>query len=123
MNNFDYHLLANFQDFFIRHRGVYIYLIIINLVTFAVFGIDKFNAIHHRSRIRVSTLFRLSLIGGSIGGLAAMYLFRHKTQKLNFTLGIPLILFVQIIILFLQQTPDGRSDLIASGKLFLYVIK
>ena len=43
MNNFDYHLLANFQDFFIRHRGVYIYLIIINLVTFAVFGIDKFN--------------------------------------------------------------------------------
>lgn len=100
MNNFDYHLLANFQDFFIRHRGVYIYLIIINLVTFAVFGIDKFNAIHHRSRIRVSTLFRLSLIGGSIGGLAAMYLFRHKIRKLNFTLGIPLILFVQIIILF-----------------------
>ena len=100
MNNFDYHLLANFQDFFIRHRGVYIYLIIINLVTFAVFGIDKFNAIHHRSGIRVSTLFRLSLIGGSIGGLAAMYLFRHKTQKLNFTLGIPLILFGQIIILF-----------------------
>ena len=94
MNNFDYHMLANFQDFFIRHRGVYIYLIIINLVTFAVFGIDKFNA------IRVATLFRLSLIGGSIGGLSAMYLFRHKTRKLNFTLGIPLILFVQIIILF-----------------------
>lgn len=100
MNNFDYHMLANFHDFFIRHRGVYIYLIIINLVTFAVFGIDKFNAIHHRSRIRVATLFRLSLIGGSIGGLSAMYLFRHKTRKLNFTLGIPLILFVQIIILF-----------------------
>ena len=70
MNNFDYHLLANFQDFFIRHRGVYIYLIIINLVTFAVFGIDKFNAIHHRSRIREVTLFRLSLIGGSIGATA-----------------------------------------------------
>ena len=100
MNNFNYHLLSGFQDFFIRHRGVCIYLIIINLVTFAVFGIDKFNAIHHRSRIREATLFRLSLIGGSIGGLAAMYLFRHKTRKIQFTAGMPLILLVQLIILF-----------------------
>ena len=100
MNNFDYHLLANFQDFFIQHKVIGIYLIIINLVTFAVFGIDKFNAIHHRSRIREATLFRLSLIGGSIGGLAAMYLFRHKTRKIHFTAGMPLILLVQLIILF-----------------------
>ena len=99
MNNFDYHLLANFQDFFIRHRGVYIYLIIINLVTFAVFGIDKFNAIHHRSRIRVSTLFRLSLIGGSIGGLAAMYLFRHKTQKQPFKTYFFLSIVVSIAVM------------------------
>ena len=100
MNNFDYHLLTGFQDFFIRHRGMYIYLTLINLITFAVFAIDKSNAIHHRSRIRVATLFRLALIGGSVGGLAAMYIFRHKTRKLNFTFGMPLILLVQIIILF-----------------------
>lgn len=100
MNNFDYHLLTGFQDFFIRHRGLFVYLIIINLITFTVFAVDKFNAIHHRSRVRVATLFRLSLIGGSIGGLAAMYLFRHKTRKLNFTFGMPLILLIQIILLF-----------------------
>ena len=100
MNNFDYHLIASFQDFFIQHKVIGVYLIIINLVTFAVFGIDKFNAIHHRSRIREATLSRLSLIGGSVGGLTAMYLFRHKTRKIQFTAGIPLILLIQIVILF-----------------------
>ena len=100
MNNFDYHLLASFQDFFIRHKVTGIYLIIINLVTFAVFGIDKFNAIRHRSRVREATLFMLSLIGGSVGGLTAMYLFHHKTRKIQFTAGIPLILLVQLVILF-----------------------
>ena len=73
-----------------------IYLIIINLITFIVFGVDKRAAIKKRSRIRVSTLLTLSFVGGSLGGLIAMYLFRHKTQKLQFTLLLPLMLILHI---------------------------
>lgn len=73
-----------------------IYLIIINLITFIVFGVDKRAAIKKRSRIRVSTLLTLSFVGGSLGGLIAMYLFRHKTKKLQFTLLLPLMLILHI---------------------------
>ena len=75
-----------------------IYLIVINLITFIVFGVDKRAAIKKRSRIRVSTLLTLSLIGGSLGGLIAMYLFRHKTKKLQFTLLVPLMLILHIAV-------------------------
>lgn len=90
----------DFKNFFIRHKGIYIYLIVINLVTFAAFAIDKFNAIHHRSRIRIVTLLGLSFVGGSIGGLVAMYLLHHKTKKDYFTTGVPLIMIMQIVVLF-----------------------
>ena len=73
-----------------------IYLIAINLITFVVFGIDKRAAIKKRSRIRVSTLLTLSFIGGSLGGLSAMYLFRHKTKKWQFTILLPLMLILHI---------------------------
>ena len=73
-----------------------IYLIVINLITFIVFGMDKRAAIKKRSRIRVSTLLTLSFVGGSLGGLIAMYLFRHKTKKLQFTLLLPLMLILHI---------------------------
>ena len=73
-----------------------IYLIIINLITFIVFGVDKRAAIKKRSRIRVSTLLTFSFVGGSLGGLIAMYLFRHKTKKLQFTLLLPLMLILHI---------------------------
>lgn len=75
-----------------------IYLIIINIITFTVFAIDKFAAIKHRRRIRVATLFGLSILGGSIGGLISMYLFRHKTRKKYFTIGIPMIIVIQILL-------------------------
>lgn len=75
-----------------------IYLIIINLITFIVFGVDKRAAIKKRSRIRVSTLLTLSFVGGSLGGLIAMYLFRHKTKKLQFTLLLPLMLILHIAV-------------------------
>ncbi len=73
-----------------------IYLIAINLITFVLFGIDKRAAIKGRTRIRVATLLSFAFIGGSLGGLIAMHLFRHKTRKLNFTVGIPLMLVLQI---------------------------
>ena len=75
------------------------YLIIVNLVGFLMMGIDKRKAIKGAFRIPEATLFIVAFIGGSIGSIAGMYTFRHKTKHLKFTLGIPAILAAQIGIL------------------------
>lgn len=81
-----------------------IWLIIINILTFAVFGIDKKKAIDGKFRISELTLFVLSILGGSLGGLAAMYTFHHKTKKWYFKFGIPLILIAQVfLIIFIAK--------------------
>lgn len=87
-------------DLFMDHKLLIAYLIVINVVAFIMFGIDKLNAINHRTRIRIITLLMLAFIGGSIGGLIAMYAFRHKTQIDYFTVGVPLILLMQIVVIF-----------------------
>ena len=73
------------------------YLLIINAAGFLLMLVDKWKAKKNRWRIRESTLLIVAALGGSIGSLAGMYLFRHKTQHLKFTLGIPLILAAQCI--------------------------
>ena len=77
-----------------------IYLVIINLITFFYFGIDKLKSQLVRQRISEKTLWILSTIGGSIGALAGMNFFRHKTKKISFQAGIAIILAVQILILY-----------------------
>ena len=78
-----------------------IYLIIINAAAFIILGIDKRRAVKNRWRIAESTLFLLALIGGSIGALAGMRVFHHKTKHFRFVLGIPLILILQIAAAFM----------------------
>ena len=85
---------------FLKHRILLIYFEIINFITFIVFAIDKVNAQEHRSRIKIVTLLGLSFIGGSIGALLAIYLLHHKTKKDYFTVGIPIIMIMQVIVLF-----------------------
>ena len=75
------------------------YLIIINIVTFIVFGLDKYYAIKNKFRVSESTLFFLCLIGGSFLGFVGMKVFRHKTKKLYFVIGIPLIMIIEGIVL------------------------
>lgn len=77
------------------NKIILIYLLTVNLLTFIVFGVDKWKAVHGKWRIRVSTLLGLSAIGGAAGGLLAMYSFRHKTQKVLFKIGLPVMLLVQ----------------------------
>ena len=77
-------------------KYLYIWLIVINIITFAVFGIDKKKAIDGKFRIKELTLFVLSFLGGSLGGLIAMHTFHHKTRKWYFKFGIPLILIVWV---------------------------
>ncbi len=89
-----------FASFFSEHQILLIYLSIINIIAFIAFGIDKLNAIAGRSRIRIITLLGIAFVGGSIGALIAMYAFRHKTRKDYFTVGIPLMIIMQIALIF-----------------------
>ena len=75
------------------------YLLLINIVTFLVFAIDKRRAVKRKWRIPEKTLLGLSLIGGSAGGLIAMYYFRHKIRKPAFAYGLPMMLLVQVIVI------------------------
>jgi uncharacterized membrane protein YsdA (DUF1294 family) len=72
------------------------YLLIINAVAFLLMLVDKQKARKKLWRIPESTLLLSAAIGGSIGSLAGMYTFRHKTKHLKFTLGVPAILIAQI---------------------------
>ena len=92
-----------FWGFFAKYKILLIYLGIINFVTFAAFAVDKIAAIERRSRIRIVTLLGLCFIGGSLGGLGAMYLFHHKTNKEKndfFVVGVPLMIIMQVIVTF-----------------------
>lgn len=73
-----------------------IYLLIINAAGFLLMLVDKFKAKKNLWRIPEATLMGVAAIGGSIGSLAGMYTFRHKTKHPKFTVGIPVILVLQI---------------------------
>lgn len=73
-----------------------VWLAVINLVTFAVYGIDKAKAKRGAWRVPEKTLFLLPLLGGSLGALLGMRVFHHKTKHWYFVWGIPLILLAQI---------------------------
>ncbi|HAK43372.1 MAG TPA: DUF1294 domain-containing protein [Clostridium sp.] len=76
-----------------------LYLIVLNLVGFFIMLADKKRAIKNQWRISERALIGISIIGGSIGMLAGMNIFRHKTKHKKFTIGIPVILVIQVAIL------------------------
>lgn len=75
---------------------VLLYLIIVNAAAFLLMLADKLKAKRGAWRIPEAALMGIAAIGGSVGALAGMYLFRHKTKHIKFTLGIPVILIGQI---------------------------
>ena len=77
---------------------LYIYLAIINAISFILMLVDKYKARKNLWRIPEATMMGFAAAGGSIGTLAGMYLVRHKTKHLKFTVGIPIFLFVHIVI-------------------------
>lgn len=74
------------------------YVILMNLIGLLAMGMDKLKARRRKSRIPERTLFILALLFGSVGILIGMYLFHHKTKKLRFSIGIPVILVVQLLL-------------------------
>ena len=75
------------------------YFAAVNLIGFALMGIDKYKAKKRAFRIPEATLFIIAVIGGSIGSIIGMYAFRHKTRHRSFVYGMPFILFVQIALI------------------------
>ena len=92
-------MISDIAAFAKTHMVLLYYLLGINLITFIAFARDKAKAVHHQWRTRESVLMGLSFIGGTIGGLIAMYTLRHKTKTPKFCIGLPVMLAVQIILL------------------------
>ena len=83
---------------------ILVYLIAINIIGFTAMGVDKARARKRLWRIPESTLFVLALIGGSVGSIAGMYVFRHKTRHWYFVYGMPAILLL-LAVLLLATSP------------------
>lgn len=80
------------------------YLALINIVTLLVYGWDKLRAKKHGARrVPEKTLIFLALLGGSLGALLGMQLFRHKTRHWYFKYGIPAILLAQVVLVLMAQ--------------------
>ena len=75
------------------------YLLIINIITFIIYGIDKYKSIKHKYRISEATLIILAILGGAIGAFLGMITFHHKTQKRVFIILIPVIMLIWVYIL------------------------
>ena len=87
------------------HNTVLTYLILVNALSLLLMLIDKQKAKRGAWRIPEATLIGIAAMGGSIGAIAGMYLFRHKTRHPKFFVGLPLILIVQIgAIIFLMKS-------------------
>ncbi len=78
-----------------------IYLVIINFLGFIIMGIDKLKAKRGSRRIPENTLFMFTILGGGVGTILGMYIFRHKTKKKKFTVGMPIILILEILLFIL----------------------
>ena len=72
------------------------YLLAVNVLTFIVYGVDKWKARRGHWRVPEATLMGLAALGGSVGAWLAMQLFRHKTQKKKFRYGVPALFVLQV---------------------------
>lgn len=81
------------------------YLLAVNVLTFIVYGVDKWKARRGRWRVPEATLMGLAALGGSVGAWMAMQLFRHKTQKKKFRYGVPVLFVLQVaaVVLFINM--------------------
>lgn len=87
-------------NFYYNHPIIFWYLVTINLVTLFVYGLDKMKSAMGSWRVSEKTLLTLVLIGGSIGGIAGIKLFRHKTRKTSFLLPFVVILVLQLGVVY-----------------------
>ena len=77
-------------------KAALVYLAAVNIIGFVLFGMDKQRAVRHAWRIKESTLFITAIIGGSVGCIIGMQVFRHKTKHMKFVIGMPMVLIMQM---------------------------
>ena len=82
------------------HSRLLVVFLLLNLVSFLLFGLDKWKAMHGRWRIPESTLLLSAALGGSTGAFLGMKKFHHKTRKAKFYLGVPALWIIQVILLW-----------------------
>lgn len=89
------------KDFieYLFNQPLALYVTTINVLGFIAMGVDKYRAIYRQWRISEKTLFLLAALGGAGGSIIGMFIFHHKTKKGYFTIGMPLILILHILIL------------------------
>ncbi|WP_425539177.1 DUF1294 domain-containing protein [Microaceticoccus formicicus] len=89
----------------LKEKALFIYILAINIIALLLFVYDKIESQKktrsRRNRLSENTLFLVSLLGGSLGSLIAMYAFRHKTRKPFFVIGIPIIFVLNLVLLYL----------------------
>ncbi len=81
-------------------KYVIIYLLIINVITFLMYGLDKWKAKKDKWRVPEKTLLLMAAIGGTIGAFAGMQVFRHKTKHMKFVIGVPVIFILQVVLIW-----------------------
>ncbi len=77
---------------------IIIYLVVINVVTFFMYGIDKWKARKAKWRIREAALLGLAVLGGSVGAWLGMRVWHHKTLHKKFRYGVPAIIVIQLLL-------------------------
>ena len=87
-----------------KYQIILTYLIVVNVVAFLTFGVDKWKSKRDKWRIPEAQLIGLAVIGGSIGAWAGMKIWHHKTMHKKFKYGLPAILIIQIILAILIIT-------------------
>ena len=80
-------------------KNIIIYLLAVNIIGFLAMGLDIWKAKRGSWRIPENTLFMFTILGGGIGTIAGIYAFRHKTQKKKFTIGMPVIFILEVILI------------------------
>lgn len=78
--------------------GIVLYLLLMNIWALVLFGSDKYKAKRKQLRVRENKLFKVCFFGGAAGGIIGMNLFRHKTLKKKFSVGIPILFVLQLIL-------------------------
>ena len=84
------------DEIIITPEMIILYILLINIIGFFIMGLDKFKAKKGYWRTPEKTIFTITLLGGGVGTVAGMYVFRHKTKKLAFTIGLLTILIPEI---------------------------
>ena len=83
----------------IGYNKIIVYIIILNILGYLIMYIDKRRAKKQQWRISEQTIFLITFLGGGIGTTLGMYAFRHKTKKIKFIIGLPLITIIEIVVI------------------------